>query len=42
MFQTGYNTPSCPPSGIPDPEFNPYHKTVFDFLGRRARLSPAK
>jgi hypothetical protein len=40
MFQTGYGTPSCPPSGIPDPEFNPYHRTVFDFLTRRERFSP--
>ena len=42
MFQTGYHTPSCPPSGIPEPEFNPYHKTVFAFLGRRAHLAPSK
>jgi beta-glucanase (GH16 family) len=40
MFQTGYGSSSCPPSGIPDPEFNTYHKTVFDFLARRERLSP--
>jgi hypothetical protein len=40
MFQTGYGTPACPPSGIPDPEFNPYHHTVFDFLSHRERLSP--
>ncbi|MEI6178754.1 MAG: hypothetical protein WCS43_17820, partial [Verrucomicrobiota bacterium] len=40
MFQTGYGTPSCPPSGIPDPEFNPYHRVVFDFLARRDRFHP--
>jgi hypothetical protein len=40
MFQTGYGTPSCPPTGIPDPEFNPYHRTVFEFLSRRERLAP--
>jgi hypothetical protein len=40
MFQTGYGTPSCPPSGIPEPDFNPYHRTVFEFLSRRERLAP--
>jgi len=42
MFQTGYGTPAIPPSGIPDPEFNPYHRTVFDFLARRERFSPTE
>lgn len=32
MFQTGYGTPAVPPSGIPDPDFSPYHRQVFDFL----------
>ena len=41
MFQTGYGTPAVPPSGIPDPEFNPYHRTVFDFLAHRDRFWPA-
>ena len=41
MFQTGYGTPAIPPSGIPDPEFNPYHHTVFDFLAHRNRFWPA-
>ena len=40
MFQTGYGTPAIPPSGIPDPEFNPYHRTVFDFLACRTRFGP--
>jgi hypothetical protein len=40
MFQTGYGTPSIPPSGIPDPEFNPYHHTVLDFLSHRQRYQP--
>jgi hypothetical protein len=39
MFQIA-GDPSVPPSGIPDPEFNPYHKTVFDFIARRARYAP--
>ena len=39
MFQTGYGTPACPPSGIPDPEFSPYHREVFEFLKRRDRYS---
>jgi hypothetical protein len=37
MFQTGYGTPACPPSGIPDPEFSPYHRQVFEFLKLRER-----
>lgn len=37
MFQTGYGTPACPPHGIPDPEFSPYHRQVFEFLAMRER-----
>lgn len=37
MFQTGYGTPAIPPSGIPDPEFSPYHRLAFDFLALRDR-----
>ena len=37
MFQTGYGTPSIPPSGIPDPEFNPYHRAVLEFIAHRER-----
>lgn len=37
MFQTGAGSASVPPSGIPDPEFSPYHRTVFEFLAQRAR-----
>lgn len=37
MFQTGYGSPACPPSGIPDPQFSPYHRVVFDFLSHRDR-----
>ena len=40
MFQTGYGTPAVPPSGIPDPEFSPYHKVVFEFLKSRDRYEP--
>ena len=40
MFQTGYGTPAVPPSGIPDPEFNPYHHAVFKFLAHRDRYMP--
>jgi hypothetical protein len=39
MFQTGYGTPACPPSGVPDPEFSPYHRRVFEFLAQRERYS---
>lgn len=37
MFQTGYGSKPVPPSGIPDPEFNSYHKIVFEFLREKAR-----
>ena len=40
MFQTGYGTPACPPNGIPDPDFSPYHSVVFDFLSHRERYWP--
>jgi hypothetical protein len=40
MFQTGYGTPACPPHGIPDPEFSPYHRQVFEFLKLRSRYAP--
>jgi len=40
MFQTGYGSPACPPSGIPDPEFSPYHRAVYEFLKRRGRYEP--
>ena len=40
MFQTGYHTPACPPSGIPEPDFNPYHKQVFEFLAMQPRFIP--
>jgi hypothetical protein len=40
MFQTGYGTPACPPSGIPDPQFSPYHRVVFGFLKQRDRYFP--
>ncbi|MGD0499205.1 MAG: hypothetical protein ABSC23_12305 [Bryobacteraceae bacterium] len=32
MFQLGYGDPSIPPSGIPDPEFSPFHLKVFQYL----------
>lgn len=40
MFQTGYGTPAIPPSGVPDPEFSPYHREVFEFLKLRERYAP--
>ena len=41
MFQTGYGTRAIPPTGIPDPEFNPYHKAVLEFLALRERYQTA-
>ncbi len=40
MFQTGYGTTACPPSGIPDPAFSPYHRQVFEFLKLREKYMP--
>jgi hypothetical protein len=40
MFQTGYGSPACPPSGIPDPEFSPYHRQVFEFLKLADKYRP--
>lgn len=40
MFQTGAGSASVPPSGIPDPEFSPYHRQVFEFLAQRERYAP--
>ena len=40
MFQTAYGTPACPPSGVTDPEFSPYHKQVFEFLKLRDKYVP--
>ena len=37
MFQTGYGGSAIPPSGIPDPDFSPYHKAVFEFLKHQKR-----
>jgi hypothetical protein len=40
MFQTGAGSPAVPPAGVPDPEFSPYHKAVFDFIALRQRYAP--
>lgn len=40
MFQTGYGSPTVPPSGIPDPEFSPYHRQVLEFIALRDRYFP--
>jgi len=42
MKQTGYGTPAVPPSGIPDPEFSPYHRRVLEFIALRERYNPAR
>lgn len=41
MFQTNYGSPAVPPSGIPDPEFNSYHRAVLEFIAKRERYMPA-
>ena len=42
MFQLGYDSPTCPPDGIPDPEFSPYHREVFQFLANADRHRPRR
>ena len=37
MFQLGNDASTIPPSGVPDPEFNPYHHTVFRLLADSER-----
>lgn len=32
MVQYGYAAPTTPPSGIPEPEFSPFHRKVFEYL----------
>jgi hypothetical protein len=32
MFQRSHGVPSTPPSGIPEPDFSPFHRQVFDYL----------
>lgn len=39
MFQTGYGTDAISPDGLPDPDFNPYHKMVFDYLKQKKFLT---
>jgi hypothetical protein len=40
MFQTGAGSPAVPPSGVPDPEFNPYHRAVLEFIALQERYAP--
>lgn len=39
MFQTGMGSPAVSPSGVPDPEFNPYHRAVLEFIALRDRYA---
>jgi hypothetical protein len=32
MFQYGYGAPTTPPSGIPEPDWSPFHRQVFAYL----------
>jgi hypothetical protein len=40
MFQTGAGSAAVPPSGVPDPEFSPYHRAVLEFIALRERYAP--
>jgi hypothetical protein len=39
MFQLGADRKSVPASGIPDPEFNPYHRKVLEFVSKSGRYA---
>jgi hypothetical protein len=32
MFQRSYSAPTTSPTGLPDPDFSPFHRQVFDYL----------
>lgn len=32
MFQRSYGAPTTSPTGLPDPDFSPFHRKVFDYL----------
>ncbi|MDF1515289.1 MAG: hypothetical protein P1S60_15880 [Anaerolineae bacterium] len=32
MFQRSYGASTTPPNGLPDPDFSPFHRQVFDYL----------
>lgn len=32
MFQQPYGSPATPANGLPDPDFSPFHRRVFDYL----------
>jgi hypothetical protein len=32
MFQYGYDAPTTPPSGVPEPGWSPFHRQVFEYL----------
>jgi hypothetical protein len=34
MFQYGHDSPLTPPSGIPEPDWSPFHRVVFEHLRR--------
>ena len=38
MFQTAKEGNAIPPTGIPDPEYSPYHKQVFEYIGKQRRF----
>ncbi|MBL8220635.1 MAG: hypothetical protein JNL62_15495 [Bryobacterales bacterium] len=42
MFQTGYGSKEVPPSGVPDPEFSPYHRAVLEFIANQKRYAPER
>jgi hypothetical protein len=40
MFQYKHDPLLTPPNGIPDPDFSPFHRQVFDYLKEHRQWSP--
>ena len=40
MFQQPYGAAATPPSGLPDPDFSPVHRRVFDYVRRCGQSVP--
>jgi hypothetical protein len=37
MFQRSYGAPTTSPTGLPDPDFSPFHRQVFDYLRENSK-----
>jgi hypothetical protein len=42
MFQRPRGNPATPPNGIPEPDFSPFHRRVFDYLKEHRQWQPTR